>query len=68
MSAQCDGHLREKSFSVILSGRLHRFDSFQSAIGALAACGIIRNDDEDLDDDEADDEILFEPVVLGNRS
>ena len=68
MSAQCDGHLRENSFSVILSGRLHQFDSFQSAIGALAACGIIRNDDEDLDFEVADDDIVFESVVLENKS
>ena len=68
MSAQCDGHLRENSFSVILSGRLHQFDSFQSAIGALAACGIIRTDDEDVDSEEMEDDIPFESVVLQNKS
>ena len=67
MLAQCDGRLRENSFSVILSGRLHQFDSFQSAIGALAACGILR-DDEDLDFEEADDDMVFEPVVLETKS
>ena len=55
MSALCAGQLREQSFSVILAGRQHEFDSFQSAISALAACGIIRSDDDDLEWDDAED-------------
>lgn len=52
MSAECDARQRVKTFSVVIRGQQHEFDSFQSALGALAACGVLRNDaeaDQDVD-------------------